>query len=376
MASVSPRSTVSVGSKAAGRARIYLVGALALALVAAGACLLVLTDVGWLFATAGPVPSWSLIWRTASHSGTQQGQGHEFKQAGHYSPDRNEDIALPADVAEISKSAAPTRDLAPQAAEQFSPSSVSHRRRDLARECSIAFVAAVTSPPDGKLSPLTMEFTESMLLSALSKHYSACAVVITNVAGNFNFLKGRIDGLEEVVYADFWGTSKTYMYDRTRAYVRFLSEESQSSKPRNLVFTDTDILYVKSLADIFDSPFDIGLTYRNMPKYPINNGIMFAHKDRLQEASNFWEKILKIYEQENYDRGWQGDQYAVCKFMEAAGKYFTGQKHYKKQVGGVDVKLLHISGFNFPPRSGCKIGSQVRVLHFKGGEKSKLPQAW
>ena len=46
--------------------------------------------------------------------------------------------------------------------------------------------------------------------------------------------------------------------------------------------------------------------------------------------------------------------------MEAAGKYYTGRRNGIKNVSGVNVLLLHVSNFNFPPRSGCKITNQVR----------------
>ena len=155
---------------------------------------------------------------------------------------------------------------------------------DRPAECKIAFIAAITSPPEGGLSSRTRQFTEAMFLSAISKHYTACPVVLTNVAGNFDFLRERLNDLQEIVYEDIWAGPSTYMYDRTRSYVKFLRDEAASDSPRNLVFTDTDILYVKSLKDIFDKPFDIGLTYRLMPKYPINNGIMFAHRERLLQV--------------------------------------------------------------------------------------------
>lgn len=166
--------------------------------------------------------------------------------------------------------------------EQQQPRASSSIVRDL--NCRIAFVAAITTPLDGSLSARTKEFTESMFTSALSKHYSACAVVLTNRAGSFDFLRPRLRSFQEVVYERFWGGEDTYMYDRTRSYVRFLAEEAQAKEPRDLVFTDTDILFIKSLNEVFDLPFDVGLTYRLMPKYPINNGIMFAHHSRLVEV--------------------------------------------------------------------------------------------
>mmetsp|Transcript_2461 Transcript_2461/g.5846 ORF Transcript_2461/g.5846 Transcript_2461/m.5846 type:complete len:251 (-) Transcript_2461:75-827(-) len=214
-----------------------------------------------------------------------------------------------------------------------------------------------------------------MFSSALRKQLGTCAVALTNRIGNFDFLRPRLSAFEEVVY-DLWGGPATYMFDRTRAYVRFLSEESHRDSPRHLVFADTDVLFTRSFKEVFDTPFDVGLTFRNMAKYPINNGIMFAHRQRLTEAAKFWEGIVSIFESEGFDKRWQGDQYAVCKFMEQAGNYYTGRRTLVKDVQGVRVKLLHASIFNLPPRSGCKIGPQVKVIHFKGGEKSKLPQAW
>jgi len=150
-------------------------------------------------------------------------------------------------------------------------------------KCRFAVVAAVTSREGDELSSGTKDFVEFMFSSALRKQLGTCAVALTNRIGNFDFLRPRLSAFEEVVY-DLWGGPATYMFDRTRAYVRFLSEESHRDSPRHLVFADTDVLFTRSFKEVFDTPFDVGLTFRNMAKYPINNGIMFAHRQRLTEV--------------------------------------------------------------------------------------------
>uniref|UniRef100_A0A7S0MX55 Hexosyltransferase n=1 Tax=Pyramimonas obovata TaxID=1411642 RepID=A0A7S0MX55_9CHLO len=81
------------------------------------------------------------------------------------------------------------------------------------------------------------------------------------------------------------------MVSRLRARIAFLGQERGT---HHLVFLDTDMLVVRSLAHVFAEPFDVAATWRHSAHMPVNGGILFARLDRLRRAAAFFRAMLEL----------------------------------------------------------------------------------
>lgn len=74
-----------------------------------------------------------------------------------------------------------------------------------------------------------------------------------------------------------------------------------------VVFCDADCLVMRDLNEVFDGSFDIGLTHRNNPRDPINNGVIYLAAGARAAALKFFRHALSVCVEE-----WGGDQWAVA----------------------------------------------------------------
>lgn len=127
---------------------------------------------------------------------------------------------------------------------------------------------------------------------------------------------------------------------------------------------DADMIFKRSVLDVWREPFEVALTYRTDPltltidhegeargadiakTMPINTGLMFSRSQK------FWEDCVAYMQTLPEERlNWWGDQMAVC---EVAERY--------------NVKKLSCNEFNWTPSSRDDYNG-ARVVHYKGTRK-------
>lgn len=200
-----------------------------------------------------------------------------------------------------------------------------------------------------------------------------------------------LDRLEYFRYGDIWehvkaGEKKVgyNAFGRFKGYRNILQEEA--SKPaesrRNIVFIDSDLVFIKHIFGFYHSrgpgkePFDVGLTYRMMPKFPVNTGVMFFHRERMDKGAQFMARVVDIYERKKYPQDALGDQMVMNDVLEALGKKVdvTNKVYIQRAVdkNGTEVVLVHTDHWNFSPIRYCRVPRRTHIIHFKGDLKEKM----
>jgi len=163
------------------------------------------------------------------------------------------------------------------------------------------------------------------------------------------------------------------LLSRNRAWIGFLE-----NRPGHTVFLDSDILLNASLAPVFEREFDVGLTYRNDPQWPINVGIQFAHGARPERVLAFHEAWLEAFVSRHRDGNvWGGDQDSIPELVGPAD--FTREDAFLHRHGGFDVLLLPCAQYNFSSRDNKRMPGHYPdrfVLHFKGRRKRDMLPYW
>lgn len=162
---------------------------------------------------------------------------------------------------------------------------------------------------------------------------------------------------------------------RSIAWVEFLRQAPQDS---HVVFIDYDMLVEESLDSVFETVFDVGLTYRPHHRWPINAGIQFLHASRLQQSLKFYEKALAVFEK-NYGEWvvWCGDQWA---FRHLVNADFEQEGVFLHRENEAEILLLPCDKYNFTPAEEWNVAEESyagkSILHFKGGAKVAMLEYW
>lgn len=133
------------------------------------------------------------------------------------------------------------------------------------------------------------------------------------------------------------------------------------------LFLDTDVIVQRSVADVFDSPFDIAVADRNWTKtakgeyraggqpdyvarYPYNAGVIFSR------SSAFWQDVVRyLTTHRELQLSWTGDQLALCEL--AKSDRYT-------------VKVLPGMIYNFPPEGAHDPDlNNAAIAHYKGKQR-------
>eukprot|EP00959_Pyramimonas_sp_CCMP1952_P176331 3684676-Pyramimonas_sp.AAC.2 len=48
---------------------------------------------------------------------------------------------------------------------------------------------------------------------------------------------------------------------------------------------------------VFDDDFDVGATWRHEPRMPVNGGILFVKKEKIERAISFFKTMQRMTEQ-------------------------------------------------------------------------------
>ncbi len=161
------------------------------------------------------------------------------------------------------------------------------------------------------------------------------------------------------------------MPSRCEAYATFLE-----GADGHVAIDDSDLLVAESLAPIFASQFDVGLTFRDHEDMPINVGVNFAHGSRLGRAARFHLRTREVLLGEfGSFKQWRGTQYAMSRLVDGAD--FTREEPFFHRQNGFDVMLLPCDVYNFSapsPMEGFYPGKAI--LHFKGPRKPAMADYW
>lgn len=250
--------------------------------------------------------------------------------------------------------------------------------------------------------------------------HSGCRLVVltdTNTTLNVDTMTPAQRGpaVEVVRVPDL--NPKEEMISRQKARIHFLESEKGT---HNLVFLDTDMLVVKSIMHVFQTQFDMGVTWRHDVKMPINGGILFVRSDKVTKALDFFRTMYMMTtgyakgQGSSNTRRWfgQSDQVALGTIAEKTyGWTFgkpgtpTGIRQLKttsnirtvylpkvtppgskpeSQNTGYNMYLLSCELYNGSAAkrrdrkamcfsngydSGCCCSADSHILHFKGGLK-------
>lgn len=205
-----------------------------------------------------------------------------------------------------------------------------------------------------------------MFQSAVKAHPGSRCVVLTDRLTRFRANPG-FDVLRYDVDAE------QPILARSEAWLRFLNEADS-----HVVLVDSDIVFNASVAELFDSEFEVGFTYRPADKWPINLGINFAHGGHLDQAVAFHKIWLQRFNTVYRDgAAWGGDQDAIRDLVDGAD--FTQTGTYLHNQGGFRILLAPCEVYNYShPSSGTMpdFDAERKVMHFRGKRKRQMEAYW
>jgi hypothetical protein len=124
--------------------------------------------------------------------------------------------------------------------------------------------------------------------AALSFHQTVRIYYVTDESAKVPFTHPEVTVVRIPVDA------RAPMYERVRAMAGYVHSRAFSA---NTVFLDTDAYPNRALNDVFKLDFDIGVTYRTTPGFmPINEGVIFCSRRRVEAARRFFSAYLATYE--------------------------------------------------------------------------------
>lgn len=134
----------------------------------------------------------------------------------------------------------------------------------------------------------------------------------------------------------------------------------QWSDAHPVVLLDADCMITRNLEQAFDGSFDIGLTHRDNPEMPIQNGAMYFDRGSRAAALQLFRRALAICK-----KPWGGDQAAIGEAVAPVPREDRVEQRY-----GARVAFLSCDPYNFSPKDGLPKNLPKRfVVHFKGKTK-------
>ncbi len=254
-------------------------------------------------------------------------------------------------------------------------SSLSHGNRKLSLEFVTFHVSLRTSeavhPNQTLAHDEYLSMIEMMFASARLFHPGAATTVLTDARTELKLRRGVVD---RVVRAGI-DTSKL-MLERANAQLRHVLD-SDFRQPK--VILDSDILVNASLEPVFDTDFDVAVTWREREDQPINGGFLILNNARPAVTKRFFERFTTIYRDRYSDQAaWFGDQLALRDCVGLGPSAMA--KHDLVEVDGCRVLLLPCDLYNFSPDNQyseiCTALPEKSVLHFKGERKRLMRPFW
>ena len=260
------------------------------------------------------------------------------------------------------------------------------------RNKMLLFVSVINLQGSIERQSLTNRMLEQGILSIAKFYPGASVLILYGEVGKKPELKlsTRINVQIEEVKTSCFNLEKEYTsYGRMKAYSEVITNELKRSVPRGIIFYDADMLFIGNhLRGIFYSSikdWTVGLTFRNMKKFPVNCGLMLVSQHNLLRGLQFWSEILFYYEKETTFQGSvirkenpMADQLATCKVIESLGGYYMKPIEHVRRLRSMNetsILLLPTKRWNWTPKPMCYIDSRCAVLHFKGNKKIHMAKA-
>ncbi len=213
--------------------------------------------------------------------------------------------------------------------------------------------------------------TEAMVALAVRSlriHYpEARLVLLTNASAKEADLPAelelRVAGYDET----------RLMLERVRAYRDYVGTVEPGT---TVLFLDTDMLVIRRFDELMAPDIDLAVTVRNVPKMPINGGLIVARTDRPAETRGFFDRLVACCEALSDDEmRWDGDQIALFRLLDPPPHPMLDLRTEPR--GALTVRFAPARVFNQTPRPGfLRFGlfrPGARLLHFKGARKAKMP---
>jgi hypothetical protein len=133
----------------------------------------------------------------------------------------------------------------------------------------------------------------------------------------------------------------------------------------HLVLVDVDCLVEQDLRSVFDrtgpghGPFNLGLTFRDNARAPINNGVMYVHHDGVARARRFFEQALEVC-----GTHWGADQEAIS---QVASPVVNWERNAER--AGCTVRFFSSKRFASVPKQHLARHTDSFMVHFKGETK-------
>ena len=194
--------------------------------------------------------------------------------------------------------------------------------------CSVLVLSNVILPNDSsKADKIKRELGIAFSTAADAAKGDVCFGMISDGASDFSgddksrfFNKKTASLIDRFFTYDDLFEGRYSAFARCIAYGRVLREVASwpIDEQKHVIFVDTDLLFMDNIAKFYKSggpghdPFDVALTYRDMPKFPINTGLIFFHKQRLEQGASFMEATVQEYDKQGYEKESLGDQYVMA----------------------------------------------------------------
>jgi len=140
--------------------------------------------------------------------------------------------------------------------------------------------------------------------------------------------------------------------------------------PRNIVFIDSDTLILGDMQSVFNEPFVLGVTVREVPRFsweetaPYNAGVIFARASNNPRQTNIHDELIHRIKRMDPDYwAWNGNQLAMRDLIGRRKSCET------ISVCGVYVRVFSCSTHNYRPLGPNEVIDHCLILHFCGTAK-------
>jgi hypothetical protein len=163
------------------------------------------------------------------------------------------------------------------------------------------------------------------------------------------------------------------MLERVRAYRDTVRDAAPGT---TLLFLDTDMLAIRRFDELMAPEIDLAVTVRNVPKMPINGGLIVARTEHHAAVVAFFDRLVACCEALSDDEmRWDGDQIALFRLLDPPPHPMLTLRTERR--GDLTVRFAPARVYNQTPRPGflrfCLFRPGARLLHFKGARKAEMP---
>lgn len=216
-----------------------------------------------------------------------------------------------------------------------------------------------------------LDMVDMLFMSARQFHPGSSCIVLTDEHTRLGSLSSYCLRMNYAVRPN------KIMFDRMGAQRAFIQDYDFS---RPVMMADSDVLVNDSLDPVFQQNFDVGLTWRNNARMPINGGVLFINNKQPSACRRFFAVIHELYERKYAEQaGWYGDQYALHDFLGMTRKEIASHTGIVA-AHGCRILLLPCERYNYSPENtSASIASRFLdkyVLHFKGERKRLMKLYW